>query len=99
MAGTMSKRTIMRDLRVIARNYTHEALGTIVETMRKTQDEKLAVVCAEILLDRGWGKPTTYVAAEIPPEPTSPDVVKAEFLDRLVIAARDNGLVSPSQLN
>ena len=41
----------------LARSYTREAIETLVELMRRGNDERVRGTAAQALLDRGWGKP------------------------------------------
>ena len=42
--------------REAARVVSWEALDTIVEILRETEDDKLKLRAAEVLIERGWGK-------------------------------------------
>ena len=48
----------------LARSYTTEALETLVELMRDGKDERVRGTAAQVLLDRGWGKPKVEVLTE-----------------------------------
>ena len=41
----------------LARSYTSEAIETLVHLMRHGKDERVRGTAAQVLLDRGWGKP------------------------------------------
>jgi hypothetical protein len=43
-----------------ARAHTEEAIATLVELMRHSSDERVRVVAAEKLLERGYGRPRDY---------------------------------------
>lgn len=45
-----------------ARRHTQAAVTTLARFMHSAKDEALRVHCAELLLNRGWGKPTLAVA-------------------------------------
>ena len=40
----------------LARSYTAEAIGTLVELMRHGKDDRVRGTAAQALLERGWGK-------------------------------------------
>ena len=48
----------------LARWYTREAIETLVELMRRGNDERVRVTAAQALLDRGWGKPKLEVVSD-----------------------------------
>ena len=48
----------------LARSYTREAIETLVELMRRGNDERVRVTAAQALLDRGWGKPKVEVVVD-----------------------------------
>ena len=48
----------------LARSYTREAIETLVELMRRGNDERVRGTAAQALLDRGWGKPKVEVMAD-----------------------------------
>ncbi len=48
----------------LARSYTREAIETLVELMRRGNDERVRGTAAQALLDRGWGKPKVEVVAD-----------------------------------
>ena len=50
-----------REVRLLARQYTAEAINTLVELMRYKKAPTIRVRAAEVLLDRGWGKPPASV--------------------------------------
>jgi hypothetical protein len=52
------------DLRKAAREYTNDALDTLVMWMR-SDNAKAAVSAANAILDRGWGKPQQNISATI----------------------------------
>ena len=49
----------------LARSYTREAIETLVELMRRGNDERVKGTAAQALLDRGWGKPKVEVKADV----------------------------------
>ena len=40
----------------LARSYTVEAIETLVDLMRHSEDDRVRGTAAQALLDRGWGK-------------------------------------------
>jgi hypothetical protein len=48
----------------LARSYTKEAIETLVELMRRGNDERVRGTAAQALLDRGWGKPKVEVVSD-----------------------------------
>ena len=48
----------------LARSYTREAIETLVELMRRGNDERVGGTAAQALLDRGWGKPKVEVVGD-----------------------------------
>ena len=48
----------------LARSYTREAIETLVELMRRGNDERVRGALAQTLLDRGWGKPNIEVLGD-----------------------------------
>ena len=47
----------------LARSYTTEATGTLVDPMRQGKDERVRGTAAQALLDRGWGKAKVEVVS------------------------------------
>lgn len=54
------------EIRDLARQYSEEALQTLVNIMRKADKDTVRIVAAQIIIERGCGKPLT--AAEIAEE-------------------------------
>ena len=48
------KTRYMIDVQALAREHTHEAIATLVASLK---DDRHKVAAAEALLDRGWGRP------------------------------------------
>ena len=48
----------------LARSYTREAIETLVELMRRGNDERVRGTAAQALLDRGWGKQKIEVVGD-----------------------------------
>ena len=58
LPGANGRGAAFKHLRELARNYTEEAVLTIVEIMRnKSNDPRLRLAAANAILDRGYGKP------------------------------------------
>lgn len=75
-AGTPNKATA--SIREAARAYTEEAILTLAEVMRDTeQPAKARVSAANALLDRGYGKPSTVIGDE--------DGNPAEIVHRIIL--------------
>lgn len=53
-----------KDLPKLAREWTEEAIATLAEIMRSSDDDRNRVVAAVALLDRGWGRPRESKDAE-----------------------------------
>lgn len=53
-----------KEMRDLAQSYAHEAIGTIVATMRTTLHEQVRISCAEIILDRSYGKSTQPIETQ-----------------------------------
>lgn len=65
---------ILAEVRELARNYTDDAINTLAEIMKdKKQNTSARVAAATELLNRGYGKPTQHIEANV------------NFLDRLSI--------------
>ena len=57
---------MIADVRVAARDLTHEALATLRQVMTNPKAPPSArVSAAEAILDRGWGRPTQAVEAKV----------------------------------
>jgi hypothetical protein len=50
-----------RGLERLAREHTEEALSVLVNSMR-SNDERIALTAAGLILDRGWGKPVQAIS-------------------------------------
>lgn len=61
----------LHKLAAAAREHTDEALGTIVDVMRTGKPSE-RLNAAVLILDRGWGKPTTMVEASVQAERVMP---------------------------
>jgi hypothetical protein len=48
----------------LARSYTVEAIETLVDLMRHSEDDRVRGTAAQALLDRGWGKARVAVVTE-----------------------------------
>ena len=67
-SGSLNKTTSEQSLRLseIAKDYTHDALLTLVDVARNGRTDAARVAAANSLLDRAYGKP-----ASLPPEDVS----------------------------
>lgn len=76
VAGTPNK--VTAPLREVAREYTQDAILTLAEIMRDTEQPGPArVSAANALLDRGYGKPSTVIGDE--------DGNPAELVHRIIL--------------
>ena len=48
----------------LARSHPREAIETLAELMRTSNDERVRGTAMQTLLDRGWGKPKVEVVSE-----------------------------------
>ena len=48
----------------LARSHSREAIETLAELMRNSNDERVRGTATQTLLDRGWGKPKVEVVLE-----------------------------------
>ena len=48
----------------LARSYTVEAIETLVDLMRHSEDDRVRGTAAQALLDRGWGKAKVAMVTE-----------------------------------
>ena len=85
--GGRSKAQI--DVRDAARAYTQEAIDTLVRVMRSGRPGE-AVLAANALLDRGWGKP--QLSADVNLKRDINDYTNAE-LAAIIAAAKEDELV------
>ena len=65
--GSLNKTTSEQSQRLseLAKDYTHDALLTLVDVARNGRTDAARVAAANALLDRGYGKPTA-------PQPDAP---------------------------
>lgn len=71
-------------IRDLARQYTEDAIKTLAAIMIDVKAPPSArIFAANSLLDRGWGKATTYVASEANPFDKLSDAEKQSLLDVL----------------
>jgi hypothetical protein len=52
--GTPNKRGT--EIAEIARQFTTEAMATVVTLMRNSEDEDIILRCADLIMNRGWGR-------------------------------------------
>ena len=62
------------EIRDLARAYTATAIQRLAEIVLFNKDDRVAIVAAEALLDRGWGRPAQSLQFEdtTPPAPMEP---------------------------
>ena len=56
----------LEEVKALAREWTGEAIATLAGIMRSSKNDSTRVKAAEILLDRGWGKPKQEIEASGP---------------------------------
>jgi hypothetical protein len=61
-----------RELREVAQEYTPVAMKTLADICEKGESEAARVAAANALLDRGHGKPTNLVVADVTQRPGQP---------------------------
>lgn len=66
---------IAAEVRALAQKHSIEAINTLVELMRTSEDEKTRMAAADSLLDRGIGKPTQAVEMSGPDGGAVPGLV------------------------
>ncbi|MDA9550149.1 hypothetical protein N9Q02_00560 [bacterium] len=49
----------------MAREYTNDALGTLVKVMQSSQSDSARIAAATAILDRGYGRPTKTTSLEV----------------------------------
>ena len=68
--GTPNK--VTNELREVAQEHTPAAIKTLAEICEKGESEAARVAAANSLLDRGHGKPTNLVVADVTQRPGEP---------------------------
>ena len=73
-AGAVNKATseLKLSLSELAREYTNDALDTLIDVMQSSQSDSARIAAATAILDRGYGRPTktTSLEANTPFVPT-----------------------------
>ena len=66
-AGAVNKATseLKLNLSELAREYTNDALDTLVDVMKSGQSESARIAAATAILDRGYGRPTKATSLEV----------------------------------
>jgi hypothetical protein len=64
-----AKNAISPDIKLLARKYANEAIETVFNVMKKSKIESNRIAAAQILMDRGFGKPTQQMGVD-PDQPT-----------------------------
>lgn len=81
------------ELRALARTYTQEAVKTLAAVMRKAKTPQSRAFAAEKLLERGWGKPTQHVTADLniwdKLKPDERDILERLLAESLGVAGGD----------
>ena len=80
--GSLNKTTSEQSQRLseLAKDYTHDALLTLVDVARNGRTDAARVAAANALLDRGYGKPTS-LQPEAPN--TGPTVIELRTVDSI----------------
>ena len=83
VAGTPNRSTA--SVRAIAGQYSEEAINTLVQLMRHSEDDRTRLVAAKELLDRGHGRPAPAPpeVLDVPQEPQKVILQWAEVQRRL----------------
>ena len=65
--GAVNKATseLKLNLSELAREYTNDALETLVEVMKSGQSDSARIAAATAILDRGYGRPTKTTSLEV----------------------------------
>jgi hypothetical protein len=58
-AGNKATSELKFNLSELARQYTNDALDTLVDVMKSGQSDSARIAAATAILDRGYGRPTT----------------------------------------
>jgi len=66
-AGASNKATseLKSNLSELAREYTNDALDTLVDVMQSSQSDSARIAAATAILDRGYGRPTKTTSFEV----------------------------------
>ena len=66
-SGAANKATseLKLNLSELAREYTNDALNTLVDVMQSSQSDSARIAAATAILDRGYGRPTKTTALEV----------------------------------
>ena len=60
-----AKKKGLVELRSLARNHTERAIQVIAGVMDNGVSEKARITAADMLLDRGWGRPESTTTAKV----------------------------------
>jgi hypothetical protein len=90
---TVEAKKVIADVKALAKEYTEEAVLTLVDIMRDDRAPASARTgAADSLLDRGWGRPTQNVEGKISVSQTltiEQRLVLIDAVDRILAARRD----------
>ena len=66
-AGAANKATseLKLNLSELAREYTNDALDTLIDVMQSSQSDSARIAAATAILDRGCGRPTQTTSLEV----------------------------------
>jgi len=76
-AGNKATSELKLNLSELAREYTKNALDTLVDVMQSSQSDSARITAATAILDRGYGRPTKTTSLEVnaPFVPTTIELV------------------------
>ena len=64
-AGNKATSELKFNLSELARQYTNDALDTLVDVMKSGQGDSARIAAATAILDRGYGRPTKTTSLEV----------------------------------
>jgi len=64
-AGSKATSELKLNLSESAREYTNDALNTLVDVMQSGQSDSARIAAATAILDRGYGRPTKTTSLEV----------------------------------
>ena len=66
-SGAVNRATseLKLNLSELAREYTNDALDTLVDVMQSSQSDSARIAAATAILDRGYGRPTKTTSLEV----------------------------------
>ena len=64
-AGNKATSGLKLNLSELAREYTNNALDTLVDVMQSSQSDSARIAAVTAILDRGYGRPTKTTSLEV----------------------------------